>query len=98
MRSYILAGVIAVATLSGCASDRDNRILTGAVVGGALGNVIGGSTGSTVGGAVIGGVIGANTGANSSNRSASRDRDYRYRYNDCRRYNSARFCDNNVRY
>lgn len=81
MRSYILAVALAAATLTGCANDRDNRILTGAAVGGVLGNVIGGgSTGATVGGAVVGGVI----GAHSSDRHDDRRYDNRSNYQRCR--------------
>lgn len=85
MRKYILAATLAVAALTGCASDRDNRILTGAAVGGVIGNVLGnGSTGATVGGAVVGGAIGAHT----SDHRDDRYRDNRTRaqriYDDCR--------------
>jgi len=102
MRKYILAATIAVATLTGCASydinDRNTRILTGAAVGGVLGNVIGnGSTGATVGGAVVGGVIGANTG-DRRNRDSARDRDYRWRMENCMRQYSHTYCERNLRY
>lgn len=87
MRSYILAATLAVATLTGCASDRDNRILTGAAVGGVIGNVIGdGSTGATAAGAVIGGVIGANSDRRDDRRSAyERCRDRGYSHRQCTR-------------
>lgn len=86
MRSYILAGVFAIATLTGCASDRDNRILTGAAVGGVIGNVLGnGSTGATVGGAVIGGAVGAHTGDRDRRTPYERCRDAGYSHRACRR-------------
>lgn len=81
MRSMIFAGVLAVAALTGCASDRDNRIVTGAVLGGVLGNAVGGGSGAaTVGGAIVGGAIGANS---SDNRRDQR-RDTRSQYERCR--------------
>lgn len=82
MRKYILAATIAVATLSGCASDRDNRTLAGAGIGAVLGSVVSGGNGAaTVGGAVVGGVIGNQSGDGRNDdrrRGDRRDRDCRY--------------------
>jgi len=92
MRKYLLAATFAIATLTGCATDgndRNTRILTGAAVGGVLGNVLGnGSTGATVGGAVVGGAIGAHTGRNRDNRDyrhTNRNDRATWAYNDCLR-------------
>lgn len=83
MRSLIFAAVLGVATLTGCASDRDNRILTGAVVGGVLGDAIGGSAGA-IGGAVVGGAVGAHTSDRRDDRRYDRDRHNRNEYQRCR--------------
>lgn len=81
MRRFILAGVLAAASLAGCAgtglSQRESRILGGAAIGGVAGNVLGHSTAATVGGAAIGGLIG--------NEVDRRDRERRY--DPGRRYN-----------
>lgn len=93
MRKLIAASVIALTTLAGCAglSDREQRIISGAAIGGVAGNVLGsGSTGATVGGAVIGGLIGSEVDRNRSDR---RYEDARRRYDSCRRANSRTYCD-----
>lgn len=90
MRAYILAAALAVATLTGCASDRDNRTLAGAGIGAVVGNVLGnGSTGATVGGAVIGGVIGNQTGRDY--RHSNRNDRATQAYNDCLRRGYSRY-------
>lgn len=84
MRSMIFAGVLAVAALTGCASDRDNRTLAGAGIGAALGSVISGGNGAaTVGGAVVGGVLG-NQSANGRDDRRDYRRDTRSPYERCR--------------
>ena len=51
-------------SLAACAENRhDDRILSGAAIGGVAGALIGGATTGRVGGAVAGGVIGAAGGA-----------------------------------
>ena len=91
MRTIILAAVIAVSTLTGCAglSERDQRIGSGAVIGGIAGSVLGGSTGAAIG-AIGGAVIGSEV---DRNRTDKRYEDQRRRYDECRRYNSRRECD-----
>ena len=42
MRALALATVIAAASLAGCSSYREERVVTGAAVGGATGAIIGG--------------------------------------------------------
>ena len=56
--------IVAVAglTLAGCQTVKQDRALTGAVVGGAAGALVGGLASNTVGGVVAGGVIGAAAG------------------------------------
>ena len=48
--------------LAGCETARQDRVLTGAVIGGAAGGVIGGAASRSVGGALVGGAIGAAAG------------------------------------
>lgn len=97
MRALILSGVIALATLTGCAgmSERDQRVGSGAIIGGAAGNVIsGGSAGGTLAGALLGGLIGADIDRNiQRDRSDRRYWDSRRRYEQCRQRNSRRLCD-----
>jgi osmotically inducible lipoprotein OsmB len=92
MRTLILASVLSLAALTGCSglSDRDQRILTGAAIGGAIGNVVGGDTGSTLIGAGIGGLLGAEVDRNRSDR---RYNEAARKYDECRRYYSRRDCD-----
>lgn len=90
MRTFILTASLAVLALSGCAglSDRESRILGGAAIGGVVGNVVtDGSPLGTLGGAAIGGVIGSEVDRNS----------WEYRYNQCRRYETRRYCERTVR-
>ncbi len=49
--------------LAGCQTYQQQRVATGAVVGGATGAVIGGVAGRSPGAALVGGAIGATTGA-----------------------------------
>jgi osmotically inducible lipoprotein OsmB len=93
MRKMILASVLAISTLSGCAglSERDQRIGSGAVIGGFAGNLLGGgSAGATLGGAAIGGLLGSEV---DHNRNDERYRDHARRYDDCRRSYDRRDCD-----
>ena len=62
MRSILIVTVMAM-SLGACATQRQNRDLTGAAIGGTAGAVIGGVATHSVGGAVVGGVIGAAGGA-----------------------------------
>ena len=78
MRNILFAGALAIAALSGCASDRDNRILAGAALGGVAGSVLSGGNGAaTAVGAVAGGAIGAQSHDNQR-------RDRRTPYERCR--------------
>jgi osmotically inducible lipoprotein OsmB len=61
MKKIFLVSAIAL-TLGAC-SARDDRLLTGAAIGGAAGAVVGGVATGTGGGALIGGAIGAAGGA-----------------------------------
>lgn len=90
MRTIILAGALALATLTGCAglSERDQRVLSGAAIGGVVGNVVGGgSTAATVGGAVVGGAIGSQVDRDAQARERRRQ------WEECMRYYSRRYCD-----
>ncbi|MDB5651650.1 MAG: hypothetical protein JWL62_3170 [Hyphomicrobiales bacterium] len=62
MKKILLVSALAL-TLGACSSARDNRMLTGAAIGGAAGAVVGGVATGTGGGALIGGAIGAAGGA-----------------------------------
>ena len=62
-RALAIVTVLTAASLAGCSSYREERIATGAVVGGAGGAIIGGVASGSPGGAIAGGVIGAATGA-----------------------------------
>jgi uncharacterized protein YcfJ len=62
MRKIIVVALAAM-TLAGCQTAREDRQLSGALIGGGTGAVIGGLAGRSVGGAVAGGVIGAAAGA-----------------------------------
>lgn len=78
-RALALATVLTAASLAGCSSYRDQRIATGAVVGGTSGAIIGGVASGTPGGAIAGGAIGAVAGAVVADASRPRyyDRPYR---------------------
>jgi osmotically inducible lipoprotein OsmB len=93
MRTLILAGALALAALTGCSglSDRDQRILGGAAVGGAIGGAVTGDVGGALIGAGIGGLLGAEVDRNRNDR---RYEDARRKYDECRRYYSRRECDN----
>ncbi len=62
-RTLAIVSVLAAASLAGCSPYRQERVATGAVVGGAGGAIIGGVVSGSPGGAIAGGVIGAATGA-----------------------------------
>lgn len=94
MRALILSVALAAATLTGCAgmSQRDQRIGSGALIGGVAGGAISGNAT----GALIGGVAGALIGSEVDRNRDNRDRRYedaRRRYDECRRYYSRRDCD-----
>lgn len=93
MRALILSVALAAATLSGCAgmSSRDQRIGSGAIIGGVAGGALSGSGTGAVIGAIAGGLIGSEVDRNRSDR---RMEDQRRRYDDCRRYSSRYYCDN----
>ena len=78
-RALAIASIITAASLAGCSSYRDERIATGAVVGGASGAIIGGVASGSPGGAIAGGAIGAVAGAVVADASRPRydDRPYR---------------------
>jgi outer membrane lipoprotein SlyB len=59
----VLVVVTAAIALAGCQTAREDRQLSGALLGGGTGAVIGGLAGRSVGGAVAGGIIGAAAGA-----------------------------------
>jgi osmotically inducible lipoprotein OsmB len=94
MRKLILASVLAMTALTGCAglSERDQRIGSGAAIGGVAGNLLGnGGLGATLGGAALGGFLGSEV---DNRRNDQQYRDHARRYDDCRRYNDRRDCDN----
>jgi hypothetical protein len=62
MRKVVIISVAAM-TLAGCQTARQDRALTGGVIGGATGAAIGGIAGGTAGAAVAGGLLGAAAGA-----------------------------------
>lgn len=49
--------------LAGCQTARDDRLASGALIGGGTGALVGGIAGRSVGGALVGGAIGAVAGA-----------------------------------
>lgn len=61
MRKIILIGAAAL-MLAGCQTARQDRALSGALIGGAGGALIGGLAGGTGGAALAGGAIGAAAG------------------------------------
>ncbi len=96
MKTMILAAVIAVSSLTGCAglSERDQRIGSGALIGGAAGAAIGGNATGAAIGAIGGALIGSEVDRNvERNREDRRYWDARRAYEECRRYNSRRECD-----
>ena len=62
MKSILIVSALAL-SLGACATPRQERVVTGAAIGGAAGAVIGGVATGTGGGAVVGGLIGAAGGA-----------------------------------
>lgn len=98
MKTFILAAVIAVSSLAGCAglSERDQRIGSGALIGGAAGGLIGGNATGAAIGAIGGALIGSEVDRNRNDDRYRRDDRYneaRRRYDECRRYYSRRDCD-----
>lgn len=96
MQKIILAITLAAATLTGCAglSEREQRIGSGAVIGGAAGNLLGGGTIGTVGGAVLGGLVGSEIDKNNSkHRDDKRYDEARRRYDECRQHYSRQVCN-----
>ncbi len=88
MRRMVIVGLLA-AGLGACGqTERDNRIATGAVIGGATGAVIGGLATGRASGAVAGGAIGAAGGAIIGGTTAPRQRCWRdvYGRRYCERY------------
>jgi len=61
-RALALATIITAASLAGCSSYREERVVTGAAVGGATGAIIGGVASGSPGGALVGGAVGAVAG------------------------------------
>jgi osmotically inducible lipoprotein OsmB len=100
MKTLILSAVLASAVLSGCAGidTHDQRVLGGAVIGGVIGNAVGGGVVGTVGGAAVGGLIGNEVDRNAKARERDRaEYNRQQRYNDCTRYYSNYYCNNNAR-
>ena len=96
MKTLLISAVLAISTLAGCAgmSDRDQRIGSGALIGGAAGAVIGGNATSAAIGAIGGALIGSEVDRNvQRDRSDQRYWEARRRYEECRRYYSRRECD-----
>lgn len=58
----VLIIIGAALALAGCETVKQDRALTGALIGGVAGTAIGAATGGGVGSAVAGGLIGAGTG------------------------------------
>lgn len=92
MKTFILATIIAASTLTGCAglSERDQRIGSGALIGGVAGAALGGNATGAAIGAIGGALIGSEVDRNRTDR---RLEDARRRYDECRRYNARRDCD-----
>ena len=80
-KALLLAGAVSSALfLSGCGETRQERTLSGAVVGGTAGALIGGAATGRAGGAVAGGLIGAAAGGIIGANSGPRNRCVRVRY------------------
>ena len=62
MKKILLVAAMGL-TLAGCQTARDDRMASGALIGGGTGAIIGGVASNSVGGAVAGGLIGAAAGA-----------------------------------
>lgn len=61
-RALAIMTVVTAASLAGCSSYREERVVTGAAVGGATGAIIGGVASGSPGGALVGGAVGAVAG------------------------------------
>jgi hypothetical protein len=89
MRKLVLIAAAAGAlALGGCQTDRQDRQLSGALIGGGTGALIGGLAAGTPGGALIGGAVGAVAGtviadATRPHRCGYRDRYGRVRWYRC---------------
>ena len=62
-RMMLIVVVVGSLVLAGCQTAREDRQLSGALIGGGTGALIGGVAGRTLGGALFGGAIGAVAGA-----------------------------------
>ncbi len=62
-KALAAATLLTAVSLAGCSTYREQRVATGAALGGAGGAIIGGVASNSVGGALAGGVIGAAAGA-----------------------------------
>lgn len=62
MKSILIVSALAL-SLGACATQRENRMLGGAALGGAAGALVGAAATGTGGGALVGGAIGAAGGA-----------------------------------
>jgi hypothetical protein len=73
----ILIAITALTVLlTGCETARQDRVLTGSLIGGAAGATVGGVASRSVGGAVVGGVIGAAAGGIIADETRPRGRCY----------------------
>jgi Glycine zipper len=75
MRNLLVIAALAVA-LAGCQTARQDRVLSGALIGGAAGATVGGVATRSVGGAVVGGVVGAAAGGIIADETRPRGRCY----------------------
>lgn len=89
MRTLAMIAVTAGAlALAGCQTARQDRMLSGSLIGGGTGAVIGGVAAGSVGGVLAGGAIGAVAGAliadaTRPQRCAYRNRSGKVRYYRC---------------
>jgi uncharacterized protein YcfJ len=96
MKTFILAAVIAVSSLTGCAGldEHQQRVGSGALIGAGAGALIGGNATGAVIGAIGGALIGSEVDRNvQRDRNDSRYWDARRAYEECRRNYSRRECD-----
>jgi hypothetical protein len=65
MKRFVLltGALVSALALAGCGPTREDRTVSGAVVGGAAGALIGGAATGRAGGALVGGLVGATAGA-----------------------------------
>jgi len=75
MRNLLVIATLAV-VLAGCETARQDRVLTGSLIGGAAGATVGGVASRSVGGALVGGVIGAAAGGIIADETRPRGRCY----------------------